>query len=260
MAFVINPDGTINTLEVNFDRSGNIIPKRIINEYKNSSSQQPKKKKKKQMTETMSSISSLKPKDDIDDTNKQKIQKSITKGVAETKLETITVSKNITNSPYNTYKVPEKKKLFQTKEAIDDYFIKRKELHQILHKEILVYAIKNLKPDLSAYFVKCFNEHNEYCRSQGWYIEDSLVTKRKTRMESAISPTKNTPSSKFGKSRHPVYGYARDRYGRVLEKDSHNEDRKNEFRQSQTLQARYDYSSFDSENDHDCYYDSNSYD
>ena len=30
MAFVINPDGTIKILEVKYDRSGNISPKRII--------------------------------------------------------------------------------------------------------------------------------------------------------------------------------------------------------------------------------------
>ena len=36
--------------------------------------------------------------------------------------------------------------------------------------------------------------------------------------------------SKSGFSRHPVYGYARDRFGRVQERDSFNEDRRNEYR------------------------------
>ena len=40
MAFVINPDGTIKILEVKYDRSGNISPKRIIEGYENTALQQ----------------------------------------------------------------------------------------------------------------------------------------------------------------------------------------------------------------------------
>lgn len=170
------------------------------------------------------------------------------------------VPKVVVSSPKYVSKTPDKKKLFQNKEAIDEYFTKRRELHQIVHQEILEYAIKHLSRDLSTYFAKCFNEHNDYCRSQGWYKKEPEVKQKKTRKESAITPIGKVSSRKFGNSRHPVYGYARDRYGRVQERDSLNEDRKNEFRQSQSLQSRYDYSSYDSENDHDSYYDSNSYD
>lgn len=86
------------------------------------------------------------------------------------------------------------------------------------------------------------------------------MKQKKTRKESAITLIEKASSGNFANSRHPVYGYARDRYGRVQERDSLNEDRKNEFRQSQVFQSRYDYSSYDSESDHDSYYDSNSYD
>ena len=171
-----------------------------------------------------------------------------------------TASKVVASTPKYVPKTPDKKKLFQTKEAIDEYFIKRKELRQIVHQEILDYAIKHLNGELQSYFVKCFNEHNSYCRSQRWYKEDPEVKQKKTRKESAITPIGKASSGKFGNSRHPVYGYARDKYGRVQERDSLNEERKNEFRQSQALQSRYDYSNYDSENDHDNYYDSNGYD
>ena len=58
---------------------------------------------------------------------------------------------------------------------------------------------------------------------------------KKTRKESAITPIGKASSGKFGNSRHPVYGYARDRFGRVQERDSLNEDRKNEFLRLATL-------------------------
>ena len=57
--------------------------------------------------------------------------------------------------------------------------------------------------------------------------------------------------SLFGASRKPQYGYARDRYGRVQERDSFNEERRNEFHQSQQHQKNYDYSNFDENDDHD---------
>lgn len=47
-------------------------------------------------------------------------------------------------------------------------------------------------------------------------------------------------------SRKPKYGYARDYFGRVLERDSY----KKEVHQK----PRYDYSSYDREDDHDNYY------
>ena len=54
-----------------------------------------------------------------------------------------------------------------------------------------------------------------------------------------------------GASRKPKYGYARDRYGRVQERDSYNEDRRNEFYTASNSQKNYDYSSYDADDDHD---------
>jgi len=54
-----------------------------------------------------------------------------------------------------------------------------------------------------------------------------------------------------GASRQPKYGYARDRYGRIQERDHYNEDRHNEFKRAQNNQRNYDYSDYDSNDDHD---------
>ena len=260
MAFVINPDGTIKILEVKYDRSGNISPKRIIEGYENTSPQQSKKKKNKHRAAAKISSAYDSPKKDVMGPDNSIKQISSHEEVTPKSNSAEAASKVAVSSPKYVPKTPDKKKLFQTKGAIDEYFIKRKELHQIVHQEILDYAIKHLNGELQSYFVKCFNEHNSYCRSQRWYKEDPEVKQKKTRKESAITPIGKASSGKFGNSRHPVYGYARDKYGRVQERDSLNEERKNEFRQSQALQSRYDYSNYDSENDHDNYYDSNGYD
>ena len=52
-------------------------------------------------------------------------------------------------------------------------------------------------------------------------------------------------------ARPPKYAYARDRYGRVQERDSFNEEKKNEFYTAQNRQKNYDYSSFDANDDND---------
>lgn len=54
-----------------------------------------------------------------------------------------------------------------------------------------------------------------------------------------------------GASRQPKYGYARDRYGRIQERDHYNEDRHNEFKKAQNNQRNYDYSDYDVNDDHD---------
>lgn len=49
----------------------------------------------------------------------------------------------------------------------------------------------------------------------------------------------------------PKYGYARDYFGRVQTRDLYDEDRENEFAQSQRAESNYDYSLYDREDDHD---------
>lgn len=59
-----------------------------------------------------------------------------------------------------------------------------------------------------------------------------------------------------GASRKPKYGYARDKFGQIQERDHFDEDRWNEFKQAQRRQSNYDYSSYDSNDDHDGVYSS----
>lgn len=58
----------------------------------------------------------------------------------------------------------------------------------------------------------------------------------------------------------PKYGYARDYFGRVVERDVFDEERGDENWSARKQQNNYDYSSFDSEDDHDSYYGEDSFD
>lgn len=49
--------------------------------------------------------------------------------------------------------------------------------------------------------------------------------------------------------RKPKYGYARNIYGNIQERDSYNEDSYNEIYQNEIRQRDYDYSSHDVEDD-----------
>lgn len=262
MAYVINPDGTIKLLKVEFDHSGNIRPKKIIDginpSFTNTSSQKPKKKKELRASTLMPP--SYEKKENASTSEELDNQKSSNIAAPTTAPHSEASAQKYKPVLKYAPKTPEKKKIFQTKEAINEYFAQRKELRQIVHQEILEYVTKHLNSELSAYFINCFNEHNDHCRKMGWVSKEPERKPKKKRKEAAFTPVGKSSNGKFGSSRHPVYGYARDRYGRVQERDSLNEERKNEFGQSQSLQRRYDYSSYDSENDHDSYYDSNSYD
>lgn len=57
----------------------------------------------------------------------------------------------------------------------------------------------------------------------------------------------------------PKYGYARDYFGRIVERDVFDEERGNESWNARQRQNDYDYSSFDPEDDHDSYYDEDSF-
>lgn len=57
------------------------------------------------------------------------------------------------------------------------------------------------------------------------------------------------------KGNKPKFAYARDRFGRIQERDHFNEERKNEFEQGRRKQSNYDYSNFDINDDNDGAYD-----
>lgn len=61
--------------------------------------------------------------------------------------------------------------------------------------------------------------------------------------------TSNISASPGRPGRHPQFGYARNIFGNIQERDSFNEDRNNEYYQSSKQQERYDYGSHDPEDE-----------
>lgn len=260
MAFVINPDGTISTVETEYDRYGNVKPK--INcdllkeqEIKYNSNLAPKTEKAKAKT-----ISSKKK-----------------SSVSRNKLS--------------------KGEIFISTAEIELFFKDRIATRRGISIEESHRIANALTKELREYFIYRYNKYLEYGeRKHGGFRERSSFKKPKNKKKptkkkkspqvikdvykrqathsgftlgeiATFSPlNKQTPDgdmvndrSLLGASRKPKYGYARDRYGRVQERDSFNEERKNEFKQSQKRQSSYDYSDFDADDDHDSYYDSSRY-
>lgn len=58
----------------------------------------------------------------------------------------------------------------------------------------------------------------------------------------------------------PQYGFARDYFGRIVERDVFDEERGNENWKARQNQSNYDYSDFDPEDDPDSYYGENGFD
>lgn len=275
MAYVINPDGTITTVEADYDRYGNLKPKinsELLNEqvihYKSNTAPDTKtvvgkrsaSKKKKNKTTSPSQVNKV-------------------------------VEANQTFRKQDAIK--RKKIRIITRQSIEKYFIKKRNLHQIVTHEDIMRASIVLKSSLLNYFMEKYEQYKEYCLSMGWGAKIPLIKKVKKKKKKSkkknkegIISTKNISSNpscntigeiaKFstmkdsmkdsdiiykrnGPSRPPKYGYARDYFGRVQERNSFNEDKKNEFKQSQKSQSKYDYSSYDAEDDHDSYYDYGGY-
>lgn len=61
-------------------------------------------------------------------------------------------------------------------------------------------------------------------------------------------------------AKKPKYGYARDYFGRVRKSDLYSDENNNDDYTARSHQNNYDYSLFDSEDDHDNYYDNDYYD
>ena len=266
MAYVINPDGTVDLVEVEWDSNGNLRPKRSPDDsqssYKSkslasSSYPTPQKTKKKKVHSSPANVNVSK---DVEANRTQKKQDAI-----------------------------ERKKIrIITKQSIEKFFTKKKNLHQIVTHEDIMRASVVLKSSLLKYFMEKYEQYKEYCLNMGWGAKKTIiqkVKKKKKKKKNKIISPKNTnitsgntigdivnlstikdsladsdvKYTRSGKSRPPKYGYARDYFGRVQERDSFNEEKRNEFKQAQKGQSRYDYSSYDSEDDHDSYYDSDGY-
>ena len=258
MAYYINPDGTITTVEADYDRNGNLKPKincELLNEQ--------------EITYSTSSASATKN----------------TKGTIRPKGSVPCKKKKTTA---NTNKST-KGKLFINTAEIDLFFKDRIATRKGIGTDEYIKITDNLPIGLKDYFIRRYREYlglkwgaYENLRNRNTFKKPKNKKKVSSKKKAShavkdvsirttahtgfslgeiatFSPmNKQTPDgdmvngrSLFGASRKPKYGYARDRYGRVQERDSFNEERRNEFHQSQHHQKNYDYSSYDENDDHD---------
>lgn len=255
MAYFINPDGTITTVEADYDRNGNLKPKincEVLND---------------QVIQYNTNI--------IPEGQKTNASKTAYKNKK---------SKQSRNIP------PKRQQRFISIAEIELFFKDRIANNKRIDKDEYISITNALPKGLKEYFI---SRYHKYQGSIG-VIDDDDPRKRKTfkkpknkkkatrkqrnphminHSQSSSSARqgfslgdiatfsslhKRTPDEDLvngqslkGASRKPKYGYARDRFGRVQERDSFNEDLRNEFRNAQKHQKHYDYSSYDADDDHD---------
>ena len=261
MAIVINPDGTVSTIETTHDQYGNIRPK-IDSEAM----------KEQEIHYNKNTISEKKE-------NKGYIYP--TGSISKKYKKEVNISRPIS---------PKKQKAFISYAEIDMFFKDRKASGKYVSIDEYE-RLKNRLPDnLKRYFAL---EYSNYLNG----LKPKKKHKKRTTFKKPIEPNntankkkvvhevravKNYTSSRNGytigetaklgtlkdnyassqdfdvrtsnptrPARAPKYAYARDRYGRVQERDSFNEEKKNEFYIAQNRQNHYDYSSYDANDDHD---------
>lgn len=270
MPFVINPDGTVDMIDVEYDSYGNMRPK----------------------IKREPSMPSFKPSEGIGSFySKKKRKKNKNKDVVTKTAASQQVSGSVVNKPSQNKEEKSivKKVRIITRQSVERFFIRKKSLRQLVSNEELMRAKVLLKGLLLDLFMQRYEQYKKYCTLMGWGIKIPAINKRKQKKNKkkkkhifenverrnnasghTIADTAKFSSindsmadtdvvyNRTGPSRPPKYGYARDYFGRVQERDSFNEE-KNEFKRAERNQSHYDYSSFDAEDDHDSYYDSNGY-
>lgn len=250
MAIVINPDGTVSTIETTHDQYGNIKPK----------------------------IDSKAMKEQEIRHNKNTISKSSAKGyVYPTSTESGKKVSRTVSSP---------RPITITTGKIDKFFNKLRSTGKWLSPHEYQRIKNRLPKDLQTYFTSKYEFYIEQLRGLKEAMKRKTFSKPKSKKKKKASfqvkgfnshhNSHNGNSigeiAKFGSlkgeyasssdydvrtsdpprpARPPKYAYARDRYGRVQERDSFNEEKKNEFYAAQNSQRNYDYSSYDANDDHD---------
>jgi hypothetical protein len=261
MAIVINPDGTVSTIETTHDQYGNIKPKidskamkeqeihhnrNIISETKeksgsihptNSASKVYKKKVKVSRAISPQKQKALISFAEIDMFFKDKIASGKRVSIDEYERIKNSLPENLKRyfaSKYHVYLgwlKPKKKPKRRTT------FKKPKEQIKAVNKKKTVHEDKAAKKHHSSYNGNSIGEIAKFGSLKAKYASSSDYDVR----------TSDPPRP----ARPPKYAYARDRYGRVQERDSFNEEKKNEFYAAQNSQRNYDYSSYDANDDHD---------
>ena len=148
MAYVFNPDGTVDFIEEKIDSYGNIKPigspdlleqtnKSAIN-FSNQPAPKPKKKRKKAKRNDYYSK----------ETNTKVIIKIRT--VDEPNPE------------------PEIKTRITTRQSIENFFNRKRTHRQPVTGEEVFKAKSELKDNLLEFFMQQYEQYNEYCRTMGW--------------------------------------------------------------------------------------------
>lgn len=257
MAIVINPDGTVSTIETTHDQYGNIRPK-IDSELL----------KEQEIHYSKNTVSEPKHK----------------KGYVYPTSSISGESKNYGSS----YSLSRKWSLITTNQ-IDKFFSKLISKGKWLGTNAYLRIKEKLPVKLQVYFASKYKQYREQIKK----FEDAKLRNTFKKPKDKIKKKKNKPHhqekefkvlhnshtgytigeiAKFGSlkeeyasssdyevrtsdpprpARPPKYAYARDRYGRVQERDSFNEEKKNEFYNAQNRQKHYDYSNYDANDDND---------
>lgn len=266
MAIVINSDGTVSTIETTHDQYGNIRPKMPTD-----NSTAPAESVSNRATNTINSsrqreIHTIYP---TEYATKPKVK------VSPNKPKSKQVAKPKQTKP---------RYIFTTIGEINEFFKKRR----LNGREVLFIEFSNISellPNcLKNYFKKRYLEYKEHLshvmtiksrelaekiqqqkpkkevqqkgknshpRSSGFTLGDILSSSSKQALYASSSDFDVRTSNPPKPARPPQYAYARDRYGRVQERDCFNEEKKNEFYVAQNRQRNYDYSSYDDNDDSD---------
>lgn len=261
MAIIINPDGTVSTIETTHDQYGNLRPK----------------------------IDSEVMKDQEIHYNKNTLSEP--KGNKGYIYPTYTVSKKHKKKVNISRPIPPKKqKAFISFAEIDMFFKDRIASGKYVDTDEYVRLKNGLPENLRKYFASKYSFYQEWFKPIKKHKKRTTFKKPKETNNTAknknvvheVRKEHNNHSSRTGYSigeiaklgtlkehyassqdfevktsnphspgRVPKYAYARDRYGRVQERDSFNEEKRNEFYTAQNRQNHYDYSSYDANDDHD---------
>ena len=262
MAYIINPDGTITTVPPEYDRNGTLSIKRGYNLNEESDPNEdvskpalPNGRRRKQIFIV-----------------KKKVGKTSTQSTSSPKKESKTIV--LGESPSTSYegwasfqpvRRRKKRKTFTSPASgirlesiaeIEKFFSNRIANRKGLTHEEFKRIRATLNVNLANYFTSCYMDSFAALSATVKSSEKSAKKRNKKKkakqmqtMGTASSPSPEVPSCPPG--RKPKYGYARDRFGRVQERDSFNEEKRNEFHQASNSQRQYDYSSYDANDDND---------
>ena len=291
MAYVINPDGTITTVEADYDRNGNIKIKRGYSFEKDSMSKSYNtipsytKSRKKKKAKKQNTVASPRVAETASTTVVKKVKRNV--------LPKFSAPKNAAKKVKRVKEVETKishidrkriKTFFITIAEIDSYFEDKIASGIAISQEVYLKIRETLPEGLKRYFISKYQDYikkmgSSISASKAILVNDTSKNIKKVAHDGTVdfdinapsrtgytlgeiatfsSMHKRTPDEEmvngkplYGASRNPKYGYARDRFGRVQERDCFNEDLRNEFENAQRHQNNYDYSSYDENDDND---------